>query len=333
MEIINKAIEQLINQTGLVVRLNNDYKINNQNDACLDILLNDVKYKFIIELKNNITTNYLIGLQPLVQNNINVNYIVITDYANAKIREMAQKAGLNYLDTAGNAYIKLNNLFVKIDGKHKIIEAEKQKNRAFTNTGLKVLFYFLYNPENVNKTIREIAAETTTALDTVHKTINALIQMKFLMKVNNNEYQLIKYKELLDLWIHDYEIKLKNKLYLGTFRFAKKDDEKNWRTQNFMDTQTLWGGENAGAILTNYLNPEIFTIYTELNKNELAMYYHILPDTNGKIKIYTKFWKFEQQQTNIVPALLVYADLINTGDDRCIETAKNITDEIFRDRF
>ena len=40
------------------------------------------------------------------------------------------------------------------------------------------------------------------------------------------------------------------------------------------------------------------------------------------------FWN-EKSDTNIAPALLVYADLINSGFERNIETAKKIeTDEL-----
>ncbi len=332
-EIINNAIEALKIQTGFLIK----YKVNqnktNLFDAYITLNFNNQTYNWVLETKNEITANYLIRLQDLAKNNIINNILLIADYINPKARELAQKLEINYLDTKGNIYLKQKNLIIKMDGNLKPIEPEKNKNRAFTNTGLKVLFYFLVDPANVNKTIREIANDTATALDTVHKTIMALIQMKFILKINANEYQLIQQKDLLDRWIRDFDIKLKDKLIMGTFRFARKDDELKWKMMKFTNTDTFWGGENAAAILTNYLNPGIFTLYTTCTKNELVQKYNLLPDTKGNVKVYKKFWNFTNQGNDLVPNLLTYADLIITGDDRCIETAKIIYNDLLANKY
>jgi len=334
METINRAIDLLENQTGLNVRFNENCRGANELDGCFEIAIGKQTYKWMVELKNEITTNYLIRIKDLAyKDTTHKHFLVITGYAYPKIREQLQTFGINYLDAAGNAFLKQKEFFVKIDGNQKQIEPEKLKNRAFTNVGLKVLFYFLFEPDNINKTIREIAADTDTALDTVHKTINALIQMKYVLKVNEKAYRLINRQELLDHWIQDYDLKLKTKLYIGTFRFASRVDELKWKNIEFENGETVWGGEAAGAILTKYLHPEILTLYTNCTKNELALKYKLLPDTKGNVKVYTKFWKVEYKEKNIVPAILAYTDLIATHDNRCIETAKIIYNELLADKY
>ena len=49
-----------------------------------------------------------------------------------------------------------------------------------------------------------------------------------------------------------------------------------------------------------------------------------MPDPQGNIHVYKKFWKITQLNKNIVPPLLIYADLINSGDPRNIEVANKI---------
>ena len=54
----------------------------------------------------------------------------------------------------------------------------------------------------------------------------------------------------------------------------------------------------------------------------------MIPDPVGNIRVYKKFWNEElDNQTNAVPALLTYTDLINIGDKRCRETAEIIYKE------
>ena len=53
--------------------------------------------------------------------------------------------------------------------------------------------------------------------------------------------------------------------------------------------------------------------------------YRLLPDDEGNIWVYDKFWTMDFN--NIAPAELVYTDLMINDDKRSKETAKLIFDE------
>ena len=59
----------------------------------------------------------------------------------------------------------------------------------------------------------------------------------------------------------------------------------------------------------------------------MIKHYRLIPDENGKVKVYKKFWNDYNVGGNTVDPILVYADLMNTGDGRCMETAKKLLDE------
>ncbi len=61
----------------------------------------------------------------------------------------------------------------------------------------------------------------------------------------------------------------------------------------------------------------------------------LLPDDQGNVWIYRQFWKEEliPTQNKTAPALLVYSDLIASGNERNIETAQKIYDEIIKGQF
>ena len=48
----------------------------------------------------------------------------------------------------------------------------------------------------------------------------------------------------------------------------------------------------------------------------------VVPDTDGEIAVYQKFWT--GGDTDTVPAVLIYADLMDTANGRCIEAAQKI---------
>ena len=49
----------------------------------------------------------------------------------------------------------------------------------------------------------------------------------------------------------------------------------------------------------------------------------IKQDANGEIHLYNKFWNWETDNRT-VPAILIYADLMGSGNSRCLEAAQRI---------
>jgi hypothetical protein len=52
------------------------------------------------------------------------------------------------------------------------------------------------------------------------------------------------------------------------------------------------------------------------------------------VYVYKKFWKdADEIVKNAAPPILVYADLINTGNKRCIETAQNLYEKYLKNHL
>ena len=90
-----------------------------------------------------------------------------------------------------------------------------------------------------------------------------------------------------------------------------------------------WGGEVAAERLTLYLQPQIITIYTMPQQlNQLLAENRLRKDEPGDVEILKRFWKPPEmwQYEDLVHPILIYADLLATGNERNIETAKMIYD-------
>ena len=252
------------------------------------------------------------------------NLIVIAYRLFPALKQKLKEHGVNYLEANGNLYIRAKNVILFIDRELKLDKPEKTGNRAFTPTGLKVVFGFLQHNELINKPQREIARTTGVALGNIPKIMAGLQDAGHVYKVDKKTYAFHNREELLQIWIDEYKKNLQPTLYKGTFRLVPADRE--WRNLELHVPDTVWGGEPAGDLLTNYLRPEKLTIYTNETKMNLMMHYGLVPDLNGNIQVYKKFWE-QNDQRDIAPELLVYADLVNTQDKRCIETANRIYNE------
>jgi hypothetical protein len=244
--------------------------------------------------------------------------IVLADEIFPRVKEELRKKDVNYIDGAGNAFIKNKNLYLFIDGKRRQGESTN-KSRLFSRAGLQVVYHILVNNDLINKPYRDIAAQANVALDTISKTMNGLKSHGYVMSINKDFQKLFKKDELLEKWVEHYNDRLKPKLYLDSFRFKEEDVNFRWKNITLDRTKTCWGGEPAASLLTDYLKPEIFILYTKEPRGDLIKHYRLIPDPRGKVKVYHPFWQIQETQT--APPLVVYADLIGTGDSRNIETA------------
>ena len=133
--------------------------------------------------------------------------------------------------------------------------------------------------------------------------------------------------DLLERWFVGYRETLRPTLLIGTYAFNKvKNTQNDWRKMDIKKADCLWGGEPAADLLTNYLRPQRFQLYTNQHKMQVMRTLHILPDAKGEIELYQQFWDKQHYLDfdNCVPPILVYTDLLLADDPRCAEAAQLI---------
>jgi len=328
-EIIQTAIENLQKNVGIIAQ----WKKNGEKqlDGRMTIKVADQMLKFNAEIKQELR-NY--QLPQIIEQAMQFRpLIVIANHIFPKIKEELRQRKIAYVEATGNIYLQQNDIIIWVDTQ-KPVRIEKEKgNRAFTKTGLKVVFHFLLNENFINQPYREIARQTNVGLGNINNILNGLKELGFLIKLDQDQYRIINKKELLDKWIFAYNERLQRAITMGTFRFLKTEDFRNWRWIQFNNGKTMWGGEPAGDLLTGHLRPEELTMYTTETRNELIKNYRLIPDEKGNVRVYKMFWQVDEGEDNIVPHLLVYADLINARDKRCNETAQKIYERFIQKKL
>jgi len=284
--------------------------------------------EYIYEIRPNLTPANLgpivAGLETLPE-----RAILITRYVNPRIADRLRALDTQFIDIAGNAYLNDPPLFVFITGR-KPLEAEYKEpvGRAFNPAGLRILFALLCNPGLEDETLRIIAQTAKVALGTVAGVVEELKRRGYLAIINKNEKRLVHKDTILEKWVLNYPEKLKPQLLIGRYQ---AQDPFWWKHAELEEFDAYWGGETAAEMLTNYLHAEETTIYATRAINKLLARHRLRRHPKGNIRIYKTFWDFTHQYQNIVPPLLIYADLLATGDPRNIETARMIYDEHLAD--
>ena len=248
--------------------------------------------------------------------------LLVTPYISPIISQTFAKEGINYIDKAGNSYIHHEHLFIFIEGKKRKVSIKINKSRAFGEAGTKLLYELLRHPEHVNLSFRELASLTHLSLGSVGTIFQELTQMGFVSKAKKRV--LLEKETLLKRWLIAYSEVLRPKLIMKRMRPLSSTFYKDWNTLDLstISSQTQWGGEPAGCILTKNLTPATYTIYTDTSWQNIGKALGLIPDEEGRIEILSHF--STEASKNTVSPLLVYADLMISGDSRNREIAKII---------
>lgn len=252
--------------------------------------------------------------------------LFVTINATPKMLDLAKIPDVNILDCAGNFNIQyqLKNgnivLMLANKGEKPVGDTTAKAYPIFLEKGLKVIFYLLMDKQNVGRPYREIMDATGVAIGTVKNIIDGMIYQQF-VRVEKNKRFLTNTDRLLMIWATNYGLNLKPRLFQARFAFRDEEKRRNWKHLK-LPSGMLWGGETAGALKDGFITPGEFTIYADVPAATLMKTGAVVPNADGEIAVYRKFWTGED--TNTVPAILIYADLMDTANGRCIEAAQKI---------
>ncbi len=235
-----------------------------------------------------------------------------------------------FLDTAGNAYVRTPRLLILVTGRKPPGKTpNEQPVKAFRATGLKVVFALLCRPELVAAPYREIAEAAGVALGAVTPVFRDLERLGFLRVTRARGRGLERQAELTDAWVEGYLRDLRPRLHPRRFRVARP---RWWETEDWTGLEVWLGGEPAAALLTKRLIPQDAILYDGNGFAALARRIRPAKDERGNLEVLDKFWNFEVPPAGphprLAPPLLVYADLVGTGDARNLEAS-----EAIRERF
>lgn len=333
VHIIEKAIERLHELTGIEVQL----KPEGDHKNLVDGIINIGKKPGIdlnAEVKNEIRNAQIPALIKQM-NKYQGKFILVSRYIPGPVKDHLKNERVNYLETSGNCFISINQLFVYINDQKVTPQRETGKSVLWNAAGLRFVFALLQNPDILNQPYREIAISARVALGTVGKLIENLKKENFLKEGKRNGEAILfleRKEELLNRWTTLYNTTLRPKQIIGRFKSVGNAPANDL----ILPAGTLWGGEPAGARLTKFLTPEKFTLYTSLEKMQVMKMLKLAPDPNGSIELLNIFWNSKihindknLNEMQIVPPVIVYADLLGTYDSRNYETAERIKNKYF----
>ena len=150
-----------------------------------------------------------------------------------------------------------------------------------------------------------------------------------MVRLNDQGGKLINRKKLLDEWCVAYRERLRAKL-----KIARYTSENNlwWKNADLAGLPVCWGGEVAGAEITGLLQPQAITVYSWGNIGPFILKNKLRKNPLGNVEILEAFWEIDGNP-RLAPDIVVFADLMTSGNSRNIETAEMLYEKKLKNRF
>jgi hypothetical protein len=263
--------------------------------------------------------------------------MVVADYVTPPMAQRLRAQGVAFVDAVGNAWIEQPGLVIWQTGnKPARTPKVEQGVRVFQPAGIQVVFALLCEPERVNAPVRGIAEAAGVAHGTVGRILDDLRRMGHVVELGRREgargrarqRQLRQRRRLLDLWVEAYAQVLRPRLDPRRYRPLNTLAVDWWKKATYRELGARLGGEGAAEIVTRYLKPQDITIYAD-DRAAILKRHKLVADPQGPVIVVDRFWRFEYEWEfpEVVPPVLIYADLLATTDDRCRETAGMVYDK------
>lgn len=267
------------------------------------------------------------------------NLFIVAPRVSARSAERLRNLGANFLDANGNAYVRFGSVLIDVRGRTGEIDSSKYAltptgTNLFSTKRAQVMFALISWPDLVNAVLKDVAAVSGVSIGAAQSTLQLMEQASFIVSLGTKrtDRRLQQVDALIDAWVTAYPTGLgapgRTKRVEGDFSRATLE-----AGSDVIDLS----GEAAAPWIRQ---PETFMIYTRGGTlpREAALAGRWTTRTNEpNIFVRNRFWtdpmvafggaQSQPSGLRIAPPLLVYADLMASGDSRQREAADSYRTE------
>lgn len=303
-------------------------------DAEIDLSYAGKAYSFGCEVKAKLSLETLPAIAAQVETlarSSDTPVVLITDYVSPRLADALTKQGIQFLDTAGNAYLAQKGLYIAIRGRPRKRGNSASAKFSWSRGALPIIHRLLNEPDALSMPYRDLAAISTVSVGTVHNTLDELKQRGFLRTIGKR-LRLVERSELFDQWVTSYPQYLRGRLARrrlvipGTHTLSEVAEQKR---PVLGEMDWVIGGEGAAWLMDGYLRPEVLTLYGNGDLDVLCRALDARPAADGPIEVMQAFWTGHTSpggEWGLADPILVYADLVYSRDPRAMEAAIRIRD-------
>lgn len=254
-------------------------------------------------------------------------WILLAPHIGRPMGESLREAGLNYVDGSGNCFVALGDDYMAtVEGRR---AAQTEGAKGVRAAGARVLFALLAEQSLLSASLRAIGEAGEASRQAALGAVNRLQEAGEILREGRRREWLPGGRRLaFDRWLGEYDTVLRPWLDLGRYRTLDPVPEA---TEALLASPlargTCWlGGLAAGYHMVEYYRGHGTVAHVRGSAKTLAHEVRALKDPNGELtllKVPCELATAGAVEGTIHP-LLVYAEMVQTRDERALEAASMV---------
>ena len=283
--------------------------------------------KYACEVKQHI--DRFLTLEDLkARSMIDQSTVLVCPALTSALAARCQQLDIQFIDTAGNAYISNGaGILISVTGRKHEKALRESRDATITPAALRIIFGILAEPSLLNAPYRDISRAVQVSTGAIAKAFENIETRGFIGTTPSGTRLIRSPDLLLSEWAIGFMHRVRPKLKKFRFASPNPDELRRWLPEYRI---SAWGGEMAAELITQHLKPSSFTIYMKMdvarNLSDLVKEFRLRADPHGTIEVIQPFWNMDEFAASFptVPWHLVYADLLGTNNSRNLQVAELI---------
>jgi hypothetical protein len=295
--------------------------------------------RYIVEVKAGPLTRAVVAdlLSRLGQRSTN-NFLVLSAYVPPALAEELADHGVQFLDAVGNQHVSIGDqYFVRTSGKRPL-RAASPEHKSTQPTGYLVYFALLADPKLRSAPVRTVAAAAGVSKSAVSNAIARLEAQKLLVR-RRAKANWVDTRALLERWLVGYSEVVRPRFLIGAYRAQESDPlalEKRIEAEMPVDTAWTFGGAAAAYRLTGHYRGDSTVVHVADPQADLPRRLRLVrvddqPRPNLILLRAPAPLLLQGVTAHTAHPLLVYTELLYTGDERAREAAAEVRETQLRE--
>lgn len=308
-------------------------------DACVELTVGGRKRVFAVELQQSdpisrIAIDHWIGRTSASKQ----DWILFASHIGSQLSRYLRERRINFVDRDGNCHLSID------EGHVAYIEGRKRSEPVWEShgtgrAGYKILFALLARPGLVARPVREIATTSGASKTAASSVLNRLTG-EGIIGAAARQRILLRPDDLLRRWLNGYVDRLRPRLLFGRYQTRIEDAEEldrflkrelstkgeGWFADGSKTIRWAWGGAAAEHRLLHYYRGTTTIIHFDAPPETAARRLGLAPAREGSITFLgiPGPLAFEDSERNAVHPLLIYSELLASGEERARDAASRI---------
>lgn len=267
-----------------------------------------------------------------------VPILLVTYYCPRAVADELVKAGVNFVDLAGNAHLKTPRFWLYLHGRKPtpmLARAVRGEKGVLAGAAaLRVIYALLARPGEEWR-MRDLAGKAGVALGWTNQIVQALRTEGIVRQTKRRgPAAVLRRRPIFDRWVTDYGAVLRPHLALGTYApvDGTVDDvvTRIPKGEPFEGKRVALGGTWGADALTHFYRGLRLVIHIEPPQQRWLRPLRIVPDERGTVTLLAPvapiMWEdvIPTAAGPVAPPLVLYAELLADPDPRARELAQQL---------